>query len=319
MSPSCDLLPLVDRHFSGRIAPPDERRMREHLPDCAHCRERYERQLLLARLDPSALDARTRLARGLGIETQTPAPFWQRMIHGAGGQQAPVDPRRVEPGGEARNGTSVPGRLATNSATSADPTSRRPVREGTLLSSGKEGPHWWALALAPLAVACLALLVVRLPSASTDDSGFTSRGAGNAAAQARLLAYAVAPGGHTTLLGPTLRPEQELAFAFRNPDDHRFLMVFARDTAGRVYWYHPSWTDPASNPSAIPIPAGDTLRELPEAISHPLAPGALTLHAVFLESPLTVRQMESLAELGDLDAVLPAGADITSLKLQVIP
>lgn len=186
-------------------------------------------------------------------------------------------------------------------------------------ASDRRVPRWWPLALAPVAVACLALLVVRLPSASTDDAGFTARGAGNAAAQARLLAYAVAPGGHTTLLGPKLRPEQELAFAFRNPDAHRFLMVFARDTAGRVYWYHPSWTDPASDPSAISIPPGDTLRELPEAISHPLAPGALTLHAVFLESPLTVKQMEALVEQGDLDAVLPAGADATSLQLQVIP
>ncbi|QDE72179.1 hypothetical protein BHS09_37315 [Myxococcus xanthus] len=266
MSPSCALLPLVDRHFSGRIAPLDERRMREHLPDCAHCRERYERQLLLARMDPSAPDARTRLARGLGL--------------GA---------------------------------------SALPRPEGRASDARANAPHWWHLALVPVAVACLTMLVVRLPSAATDDTGFTARGAGNAAAQARLLAYAVTPGGHTTLLGPTLRPEQELAFAFRNPDAHRFLMVFARDTAGRVYWYHPSWADPASNPSAIPIPDGDTLRELPEAISHPLAPGALTLHAVFLESPLTVRQMESLVEQGDLDTVLPAGADVTSLQLQVIP
>ncbi|AKQ70159.1 hypothetical protein A176_007071 [Myxococcus hansupus] len=318
MSPPCDLLPLVDRHFSARITPPDERRMREHLQDCAHCRERYERQLLLARLDPSAPDARTRLARGLGLEARRPASFWQRMRHRMGAPRESATPARLAPGGAARNGTSVPDRPALNPDTSAAPTSGHPVRGDTRpRSSGKEGLRGWLLA--PVAVAGLALLVVRLPSASTDPLGFTARGAGNAAAQARLLAYAVAPGGHTRLLGPTLRPEQELAFAFRNPDAHRFLMVFARDASGRVHWYHPGWTDEASNPSAIPIPAGDTLRELPEAISHPLVPGPLTLHAVFLESPLTVKQMESLVARGDLEAVLPAGAESLSLQLQVTP
>ncbi|MFP2925806.1 hypothetical protein ACLESO_11425 [Pyxidicoccus sp. 3LG] len=255
MTSACSLHPLVDRHFAGRIHSRDEQRMREHLPGCTTCRERYERHLLLARLDPRALDARTRLARGLGFDAREPASPWR-------------------------------------------------------------------LALVPLAVACLALLMVRIPwnGASTGDEGFTPRGAGNVVADAPLLVYAVTPGGSTALLGPTLRPDQELAFAFRNPDAHRFLMVFARDSAGRVYWYHPSWTDPASNPSAIPILPGDTLRELPEAISHPLVPGPLTLHAVFLDAPLTVRQMETLlSEERPIEDVLPPGADSTALQLQVVP
>ncbi|MBZ4419116.1 hypothetical protein [Myxococcus sp. RHSTA-1-4] len=255
MTPVCSVHPLVDRHFSGRIHPRDEQRLRAHLPDCAACRERYERHLLLARLDPRALDARTRLARGLGLDAREPASPWR-------------------------------------------------------------------LALVPVAVACLALLMVRIPwnGTSIPEDGFTARGVTNAVAEARLLAYAVEPGGHTSLLGPTMRADQELAFAFRNPDAHRFLMVFARDAAGQVYWYHPSWTDPASNPTAISISPGDTPRELPEAISHSLSPGPLTLHAVFLDAPLTVRQMEALlADAGTLDDVLPPGADSTSLQLQVVP
>ena len=255
MTSACSEHSLVDRHFSGRIHPREEQRMREHLPGCAACREHYERHLLLARLDPRALDARTRLARGLGVDAREPASPWR-------------------------------------------------------------------LALVPVAVACLALLMVRIPwnGASAGDDGFTARGVRNAGTDARLLAYAVEPGGRTTLLGPTLRPDQELAFAFRNPDAHRFLMVFARDAAGQVYWYHPSWTDPASNPSAIPILPTDAPRELPEAISHALPAGPLTLHAVFLDTPLTVQQMESLlSDARTLDDVLPAGADSTSLQLQVVP
>lgn len=255
MTPACAESPLVDHHFSGRIHPRDEQRLRTHLPGCSTCRERYERHLLLARLDPRAPDARTRLARGLGLDARAPA--------------AP-----------------------------------------------------WRLALVPVAVACLALLMVRIPwtGTTTGDDGFTARGAGNAVADARLRVYAVEPGGHTTLLGPTLRPDQELAFSFRNPDAHRFLMVFARDSAGRVYWYHPSWTDPASNPSAVPILPSEDPRELPEAISHALTPGPLSLHAVFLDAPLTVRDMEALlAKDSSLESVLPSGADSSTLQLQVVP
>lgn len=256
MTAACSVLSLVDRHFSGRIRPRDEQRLREHLPGCASCRERYERHLLLARLAPRAPDARTRLARGLGLDAREPASPWR-------------------------------------------------------------------LALVPVAVACLALLMVRIPwhAAAAGDAGFTPRGVSRPADDARLLVYAVEPGGHTARLGPTLRSTQELAFAFRNPDAHRFLMVFARDSAGNVYWYHPSWTDPASNPSALPIPPGGEARELPEAISHPLSPGPLTLHAVFLDAPLTVRQMEALLakDAGRLDDVLPSGSDSTSLQLQVVP
>jgi hypothetical protein len=56
----------VDAHFSGRISPDDEVRLRSHLPTCARCRRRYQRHLLLARLDPAALPAEQRIARGLG-------------------------------------------------------------------------------------------------------------------------------------------------------------------------------------------------------------------------------------------------------------
>lgn len=68
---SCPFAVLVARHFAGRIAPDEERRLREHLAGCAACREQYERHLLLSRLDPAALSPRERLAVGLGL---APAP-----------------------------------------------------------------------------------------------------------------------------------------------------------------------------------------------------------------------------------------------------
>ena len=58
----------IDAHFAGRAVPRLEAAMRAHTLDCASCRSYYDRHLLLARLDPTALDAEARIARGLGLE-----------------------------------------------------------------------------------------------------------------------------------------------------------------------------------------------------------------------------------------------------------
>jgi hypothetical protein len=63
----CPTQRLVDRHFAGRIRPAEERRLRQHLPGCQTCTRYYERHRLLAVLDPSALPAEERLARGIGL------------------------------------------------------------------------------------------------------------------------------------------------------------------------------------------------------------------------------------------------------------
>jgi hypothetical protein len=62
----------IKAHFSGRIASGDETLMRHHLPGCEPCRRHYERYLLLSDLDPSALDARERIGRGLGVLRHSP-------------------------------------------------------------------------------------------------------------------------------------------------------------------------------------------------------------------------------------------------------
>jgi len=63
----------IKAHFSGCIASGDETRMRNHLPGCEPCRRYYERYMLLSDLDPSALDARERIGRGLGVLGHSPS------------------------------------------------------------------------------------------------------------------------------------------------------------------------------------------------------------------------------------------------------
>jgi hypothetical protein len=57
----------VDRHFDGEISPDSERSLRQHLPACDACRSRYDRWLLLSRIDPTVLKSEVRLAKGLGL------------------------------------------------------------------------------------------------------------------------------------------------------------------------------------------------------------------------------------------------------------
>jgi hypothetical protein len=62
---SCPKSGLVDRHFargSGELF--------AHLPECADCRERYKRRLLVEKLDPRGEGPKARLRRALGL----PAP-----------------------------------------------------------------------------------------------------------------------------------------------------------------------------------------------------------------------------------------------------
>ncbi|MBX3234088.1 MAG: zf-HC2 domain-containing protein [Labilithrix sp.] len=58
---------LVDAHFAGTIAPREERRMRAHLDGCDTCRARYRKRQILGQIDPQALVAEERVARGLGL------------------------------------------------------------------------------------------------------------------------------------------------------------------------------------------------------------------------------------------------------------
>jgi len=67
-------------HFAGEISVANEVALRTHLPDCGSCRARYERHLLLARLDRRALSAPERLARGLGLEVASPRRGWPTRV-----------------------------------------------------------------------------------------------------------------------------------------------------------------------------------------------------------------------------------------------
>jgi hypothetical protein len=129
------------------------------------------------------------------------------------------------------------------------------------------------------------------------QSRFTPRGL--RARDSSVVVYRVSPTGASEQVGNAIAPSDELAFAYRNPEGHRYLLVFATDEHRRVYWYYPAWRDAAQDPEAVPIRAGEALVELPEAIGHPLDDGTLTVHSMLLDTPLHVRDVEERLRRGE--------------------
>jgi hypothetical protein len=222
MTVGCSSRGSVDRHFAGSLGTSGERELRAHLPGCDACRERYERHLLLARLDRSVASAEDRLARGLGLSRRRPRARWLALFAG----------------------------LA--------------------------------------AVSAAMVLVLRNP-----EPGYLARGGPIADPDEALDVYRI--GGDGTprpVLDGVIHPGDELAFAYRNRRGWSHVMVFAVDQTGRVYWYHPGWTDAAASPTAVPIEAGAARHEIPDAVAHRLAPGRIWLHALFSDEAPDVRAVE---------------------------
>jgi hypothetical protein len=158
-------------------------------------------------------------------------------------------------------------------------------------------------------------LAAAVPSALPE--GFAARGSGSAAPEV-LRAYRIREGRAPALVERELGADDELAFGYLNPDARRWLLVYGVDEHGHVYWFHPSWEDPAQDPPAVRAEPGAGLHELPEAISHALEGEQLTLHGVLSDERLTVRQVERLLRERGPQAPLPLpDARSTALKVRV--
>jgi len=273
---------LIDAHFRMRISPKDERTMRAQLSTCASCKAYYERELLLAQMDPKAPTARARLAAGLGLSVADkplhPAPQSESGISNTGVR----DERAWVPQWAPRWIPRWNPRWLQN-----------------INNLGLRG------ALGATAVAALALAIgfsdkTQRPQNPTtgaidhskDTSGFTARGAERLGAPA-IFTYKVNPSGPEALgANETIRPNSELAFAYANPAGRDYLMIFAVDGAGDVHWYYPAWEDAAENPVAVAAHKSATPVRLRDAIQHDLDGQSITLFGLFADEPLTVRTVE---------------------------
>jgi hypothetical protein len=247
----CPKHPLIDAHFTGTISPEDERNMREHLPECRACRERYERRLILADLDPESVTSEVRIGRGLGLVGR--------------------------------------------------PSSSRGLGRGMRRRAA-------ALASVLALAAAFFFIVRRIPTDSSTErhDGFAPRGSPTPPAGTSAGAHVdrplrdrplrifrmSGPSGQGEPVMDSLRPDDELAFGYENPLGSPYLMIFAVDEGGRVYWYYPAWLDANENPTAVPIEKGSGVHELGEAIRHPFTGTHVEIHGLFLSAPASVRDVE---------------------------
>jgi hypothetical protein len=141
-------------------------------------------------------------------------------------------------------------------------------------------------------VAAAAALVLWLRVAP--DAGFTARGTGHPAPASRLFVYEVRPGAPPGLASGTVGRRDELAFAYENGAAKNRVMIFGVDEHGHVYWFYPAYQRETENPVAIPIESDGRRHELPEAVRHDLDGAHLEVRAVFLDTPMPVREMEAL-------------------------
>jgi hypothetical protein len=75
---------------------------------------------------------------------------------------------------------------------------------------------------------------------------------------------------------------------------YEYLMVFAVDSKGEVYWLFPAYLEEGSDPRSIEIFQGRPQVELGEKIRHDFTPGPLVFYGVFTHQPLHVSTIESL-------------------------
>jgi hypothetical protein len=179
-------------------------------------------------------------------------------------------------------------------------------------------PAWTSTAVAAMAVGVV-LLVARTRS----ESGMQSR-AGQAGAlvlrldaQTEIIGFRTG-GNAPALSGRRLHASEELAFAYRNGGRWPRLMVFARDENGVVYWFHPQWTDPAADPQAVPIEQDAALRELTTAVSHRFSGQRLSICALGVREPLSVREVEVALKSAPVAALAGKGA-VACADVEVTP
>jgi len=124
----------------------------------------------------------------------------------------------------------------------------------------------------------------------------------------------------TQRAGNVVHTSESLAFTYVNPPaiGASYLMIFARDAAGRVYWFYPAWTDGSQDPASLPIPANGAPIELPEAVRHSLQPGSLTIVGLFTPKPLHVHEVEAAVANG-LDGLQAFPGHVWTETVEVAP
>jgi len=166
-------------------------------------------------------------------------------------------------------------------------------------------PLWPAVTVSVFAAAAAALFA--LQRAPTDD-GFAARGGGAPQSSGSALhIYRVRETTEPSPVVDVVRAQDELAFAYENAEQKKYVMVFATDELANVYWFYPAWTEASEDPQAIAAATEPGVHALPEAIKHRYAGSRLQVHTLLLDRAMSVREVERALAAGPL--TIPGAID----------
>jgi hypothetical protein len=253
--------PDLDAHFAGTSSTGSDQKLFRHVKTCARCRDEYRALSMLEALEPDgSARALERMRRGLFEPTLT-----RRLEPTMARQEA--KPRRVLFGG----GFAVA--FAALALVVSLGRARHPFHG--------QGDDFAARGSIPGVEAPLpSLAIYRVPRDAANPTKLSTADIQRA--------------------GGVVHADESLAFSYTSPASLGAccVMIFARDAAGRVYWFWPAWDDASADPASLPITASDAPVELTQAVRHELAPGPLTIVGLFTPKPLHVKEVEAAVANG---------------------
>jgi hypothetical protein len=212
----------------------------------------------------------------------------------------------------------------------AAPSARDRIARGLGIELRRPGARLPLLAGLAVPVA-VALALVLLPVRFVEDRAPAESG-GRFRARSALVTpsqpapsiwiYRFAADGSPQRVGANITRSDELAFAYANPAQKPFLMIFAVDEHRHVYWFHPAWPAGQPPPASVAARAGPGPHELPEAVRHDLDGRALTLFALFSDRAVAAAEIEALVRVAPTAAALEglqSGVLVIERALEVRP
>ena len=181
------------------------------------------------------------------------------------------------------------------------PDIRRRIKAGD--AGHLPGRRKWPVvagAIALLAILAAAVYLLLDPGAAEDE--FRVKSDQPPATQqdrwAGIRAFSVGAAGTPATLEDVHHESDSLVFTYTNlgENPYDFLMIFAVDGKGRVYWFHPAYTRTGEDPQSIGISKGAERIELREKVRHEYPEGKLWIYGLFTNEPMRVSSIEKLLE-----------------------
>jgi hypothetical protein len=136
-----------------------------------------------------------------------------------------------------------------------------------------------------------------------------------------IRAFRMEASGAPASLGDRLKQSEYLIFTYTNLGEkpYGYLMIFAVDENGEVYWFHPAYTAAGEDPASIKISKDAEGMELKEQVRHEYPEGRLWIYGLFTDEPVRVSAIESMVKGTSRGKRIPLEGGQHILVTEVMP